>query len=172
MFTAFTQHTKNSQVFSGFCVLVIPQQSQCYQTSYHHPLRAARLVHTIPNQWACLLGQREAPDCKSALFPSSTPILFWVWGRAAWLTSSLGQQSLPHILRKQRRKTMSRVSTGGSWGAFSLLSCCSNSLSTIKCCCTILFFPLTAAFSPFLFPPCHTVSMPSLFPTLVTSLGE
>ncbi|KAK5871305.1 hypothetical protein PBY51_004194 [Eleginops maclovinus] len=44
-------------------------------------MSAARLVHTSSNQRARLLGQREAADCKLVLFPSSTPILFWVWGR-------------------------------------------------------------------------------------------
>lgn len=86
------------------------QQSLCYQISYHHPMKAAGLVHTSPNQRPC---EGEAPACKSVLFPTSPPILFGVWGRegelAAWLTSSLRQQTLPHILRKQRSTTMSQA---------------------------------------------------------------
>lgn len=168
--TAYQKILEGLQWF--LCPSVSAAQSQCYQTSYHHPMRAARLVHTTPNQWACLLGQREAHDCKSVLFPSSTPILFWVWGRESCVADLIAQATdpAPHPEETEEKNNErsqcwrpANIGRGGSCRPSNCDPVAQNSVFTTKRCVTALLLQLQC---PSPFSSCHAVSTPSLFQAL------
>lgn len=91
-------------------------------------MSAAGLVHTGPNQRAACSAREKLPTVNQSRSGAPHPSCSGSGEeKAAWLTSSLRQQTLPHILRKQRGKTMSGVRAGGQqtlieWAAVGLQS--------------------------------------------------